>query len=116
MLVLMHLVYAAASYPFGVLSDHINRRLQFVIFFNDTATTEIYTLSLHDALPISFPSLRRTTHPISRRLQFIFFRRLRAHQIPHEIVPPPPHHIRLTAEPVVAVGQQQQIEILVSLY
>src|SRR3712207_7746352 len=23
-------------------------------FFNDTATTEIYTLSLHDALPISF--------------------------------------------------------------
>src|SRR3712207_7006302 len=23
-----------------------------VIFFNDTATTEIYTLSLHDALPI----------------------------------------------------------------
>src|SRR3712207_7229149 len=25
-------------------------------FFNDTATTEIYTLSLHDALPISGPS------------------------------------------------------------
>src|SRR3712207_9350673 len=24
------------------------------VFFNDTATTEIYTLSLHDALPISF--------------------------------------------------------------
>src|SRR3712207_7023157 len=24
-------------------------------FFNDTATTEIYTLSLHDALPICFP-------------------------------------------------------------
>src|SRR2546422_1922635 len=24
-------------------------------FFNDTATTEIYTLSLHDALPISTP-------------------------------------------------------------
>ena len=24
-----------------------------IIFFNDTATTEIYTLSLHDALPIS---------------------------------------------------------------
>src|SRR5438046_7069185 len=37
----------------------------FVFFFNDTATTEIYTLSLHDALPISWdvcrirwPSLR----------------------------------------------------------
>src|SRR2546430_17681224 len=25
----------------------------FFLFFNDTATTEIYTLSLHDALPIS---------------------------------------------------------------
>src|SRR2546429_6781735 len=37
-------------------------------FFNDTATTEIYTLSLHDALPISFgyqilagPALRGVT-------------------------------------------------------
>src|SRR5574343_1980058 len=27
--------------------------LPFFFFFNDTATTEIYTLSLHDALPIS---------------------------------------------------------------
>src|SRR3712207_7727431 len=27
--------------------------LHFFFFFNDTATTEIYTLSLHDALPIS---------------------------------------------------------------
>src|SRR3712207_7495452 len=29
----------------------------FIFFFNDTATTEIYTLSLHDALPI-LPSAR----------------------------------------------------------
>src|SRR5690349_24172633 len=28
-------------------------------FFNDTATTEIYTLSLHDALPISATRARR---------------------------------------------------------
>src|SRR5256885_16737167 len=28
-------------------------------FFNDTATTEIYTLSLHDALPISLQRLQR---------------------------------------------------------
>src|SRR3712207_9395983 len=27
-------------------------REEFFFFFNDTATTEIYTLSLHDALPI----------------------------------------------------------------
>ena len=31
----------------------------FFFFFNDTATTEIYTLSLHDALPISHISLRQ---------------------------------------------------------
>src|SRR6201990_3761204 len=31
------------------------RRPLFFFFFNDTATTEIYTLSLHDALPISMP-------------------------------------------------------------
>src|SRR2546427_12880869 len=30
-------------------------------FFNDTATTEIYTLSLHDALPICPPALLRYT-------------------------------------------------------
>src|SRR2546430_16892308 len=34
----------------------------FFFFFNDTATTEIYTLSLHDALPISdSPSRSRST-------------------------------------------------------
>src|SRR5690348_18268957 len=30
----------------------------FFFFFNDTATTEIYTLSLHDALPISLSIYR----------------------------------------------------------
>src|SRR5438067_6595434 len=30
----------------------------FFFFFNDTATTEIYTLSLHDALPISLSRWR----------------------------------------------------------
>src|SRR2546429_999661 len=32
--------------------------LFFFFFFNDTATTEIYTLSLHDALPI-YPKINR---------------------------------------------------------
>src|SRR3712207_8223305 len=38
----------------------MNRPMMFVrfFFFNDTATTEIYTLSLHDALPISAPGVR----------------------------------------------------------
>src|SRR5271165_7449197 len=35
-------------------------------FFNDTATTEIYTLSLHDALPI-FPRGRSRGQPLCRR-------------------------------------------------
>src|SRR5256885_11790892 len=34
-------------------------------FFNDTATTEIYTLSLHDALPISQPCRNRPVLPKS---------------------------------------------------
>src|SRR6266581_9453150 len=37
-----------------VVQKELEMRLFFVFFFNDTATTEIYTLSLHDALP--FPS------------------------------------------------------------
>src|SRR2546427_13286774 len=39
------------------------RSLIFFFFFNDTATTEIYTLSLHDALPISTLT---AWHPVSR--------------------------------------------------
>src|SRR2546426_4930193 len=34
------------------LSLHLSPPAFFLFFFNDTATTEIYTLSLHDALPI----------------------------------------------------------------
>src|SRR6266516_6162832 len=35
-----------------VVSVNVRDRFLGVFFFNDTATTEIYTLSLHDALPI----------------------------------------------------------------
>src|SRR5688572_32699725 len=35
----------------------------FFFFFNDTATTEIYTLSLHDALPISHVDAERNLDP-----------------------------------------------------
>src|SRR5712664_4370651 len=39
----------------------------FFFFFNDTATTEIYPLSLHDALPISAAARRlRTSGPCGR--------------------------------------------------
>src|SRR3712207_8867595 len=39
-----------------------------MFFFNDTATTEIYTLSLHDALPISRPRTSTARSPTARRL------------------------------------------------
>src|SRR5438445_7000050 len=38
-----------------------------LFFFNDTATTEIYTLSLHDALPISPRSCCAARRPGKRR-------------------------------------------------
>src|SRR6266853_2290167 len=44
----MHIV----SFSFKSFRIYCLIYLQFFFFFNDTATTEIYTLSLHDALPI----------------------------------------------------------------
>src|SRR5260221_6243253 len=47
--------------------------LSFFFFFNDTATTEIYTLSLHDALPIySLVHHQRFVcrHRLDRRIVF----------------------------------------------
>src|SRR5690606_42099113 len=46
-----HIILRHASYPTPV--DHISFPLSSFFFFNHTATTELYTLSLHDALPIS---------------------------------------------------------------
>src|SRR5260370_32024989 len=45
------------------MSVHVLSPVLFFFFFNDTATTEIYTLSLHDALPISVRD-----HPRNRSL------------------------------------------------
>src|SRR2546430_16599592 len=42
--------YSADVFSFLIISPLPD---SFFFFFNDTATTEIYTLSLHDALPIS---------------------------------------------------------------
>src|SRR5471030_2889479 len=41
-----------------ISSDCCSIRFCTFFFFNDTATTEIYTLSLHDALPILTPALK----------------------------------------------------------
>src|SRR2546422_295150 len=40
------------SYAVFCLKKKKHQHLSSLFFFNDTATTEIYTLSLHDALPI----------------------------------------------------------------
>src|SRR2546422_802715 len=45
-----HVVRGGADEATG--RDARERTLRWFFFFNDTATTEIYTLSLHDALPI----------------------------------------------------------------
>src|SRR5438309_11244105 len=54
--------------PFYSLSFFVRFLFLFIFFFfffNDTATTEIYTLSLHDALPIS--SFGRASLTVSGR-------------------------------------------------
>src|SRR5436853_2054133 len=48
----------------------------FFFFFNDTATTEIYTLSLHDALPISRRRRQSRAHRRRRRRALRRLRRL----------------------------------------
>src|SRR5690349_23988632 len=60
----MHRLSTTNRYPYAIyfiseeVESHFSHRpvphfSQSFFFFNDTATTEIYTLSLHDALPIS---------------------------------------------------------------
>src|SRR5579863_9151800 len=46
-----NLVYVASPFSVNLTTFEL---LPFCFFFNNTATTEIYTLSLHDALPISW--------------------------------------------------------------
>src|SRR2546429_7061428 len=48
------------------MSMSISFHFFFFFFFNDTATTEIYTLSLHDALPIC--QVARINRPDQRRV------------------------------------------------
>src|SRR5439155_25348540 len=50
-LIIPQCVLPLPMYAFCVLASSPTPRSNF-FFFNDTATTEIYTLSLHDALPI----------------------------------------------------------------
>src|SRR2546428_6236136 len=58
--------------------------LSFFFFFNDTATTEIYTLSLHDALPIC-PRRRGGTCRGSARRRFVRHGRSRSEEHTSEL-------------------------------
>src|SRR2546429_906145 len=55
----MQLCYHTTFIMFSFLLVFITILIFFFFFFNDTATTEIYTLSLHDALPIYAGGPRR---------------------------------------------------------
>src|SRR3712207_8189537 len=52
-------------------------------FFNDTATTEIYTLSLHDALPIYGRAHADVAHPLGPAAELLLFLRGTAEEL-HE--------------------------------
>src|SRR3970282_3001428 len=62
----------------------------YFFFFNDTATTEIYTLSLHDALPISAGAAPRVQAASVARICATIWRRSEEHtselQSHHDLV------------------------------
>src|SRR3712207_9371246 len=63
----------------------------FFFFFNDTATTEIYTLSLHDALPISCDgdALAHTARELARVAVLESFEADQFDQCPRPLTPLP---------------------------
>src|SRR2546429_4567462 len=72
-------------------------------FFNDTATTEIYTLSLHDALPISEVKPRH-----EERLQILFRLDLAA-EVVVDVLDAAGHGVRLV-QPVAAANRLRSEE------
>src|SRR3712207_8826770 len=54
-----------------MISNSCTSSVYLIFFFNDTATTEIYTLSLHDALPILKARARQNLLPRKSRERFI---------------------------------------------
>src|SRR2546422_8508251 len=62
--------------------------MSFSFFFNDTATTEIYTLSLHDALPISRPQPQHGRDPRAVQLARLRSQRLRRRHRSRRLAPP----------------------------
>src|SRR5207249_8855061 len=76
LLLILQCIFLLPSYLFTL----------FFFFFNATATTEIYTLSLHDALPISFPRLRpELLEPILHNDQLVWRSGLRSEEHTSEL-------------------------------
>src|ERR1017187_5966944 len=78
----------------------------------------VYAIHLAHSRTAARPSLRRreASAPAARgRIELVPGGGLGAQQIAHEIIPAAAHHVGLIAETVIAVGQQQQIEILIRL-
>src|SRR3989441_12773946 len=90
---------------------YASSRFSFFFFFNDTATTEIYTLSLHDALPISgdehqVRALQRVQHLVAvllDRLASDLGARARP-QPPRQLLPDLHLHVGLVVEQGLGVG------------
>src|SRR5256885_5037986 len=71
----------------------LTRLLCLVFFFNDTATTEIYTLSLHDALPICCSGLLGVD-PLARRPRVLLAASCALKKLPRLRL----QHVRLRSE------------------
>src|SRR2546429_4519680 len=103
-----------------MISIHTYIMMICFFFFNDTATTEIYTLSLHDALPISVqqPSQSQGQHAVeSMDTDFLIgpmIERLPTHEVGILHGAEGSLHMMLTAvrqndllgRPLVVVGEQ----------
>src|SRR5574342_1357659 len=72
-------------------------------FFNDTATTEIYTLSLHDALPIWIDA-----HPQHRERERAEHQDFRSEEHTSELQSPPDLVCRLLLEKKKKNGEERE--------
>src|SRR3712207_7294215 len=77
-------------------------------FFNDTATTEIYTLSLHDALPISTPRRQYTAAETGGQSVADFFRTLLAARPPAVATAPAPARASTPQTPAETTGRSEE--------
>src|SRR5260221_10348177 len=94
------------------VTDHTLHYLPHFFFFNDTATTEIYTLSLHDALPILLKDERRGPQlalRVAARQEVLQPVRI-AHLQPHALVPEIGHRRQAQIQLLAQALQQRSEE------